>query len=118
MVHQLVSLSDDLVVNIASTLSPAAYAQLRGCCSPLWHLLTPVRLIQQRGADTSTITTLEAVGYSGLLACFAAYTAVKAQEAREASTRAVVGELSGAELKESESPYSRGGSEEKQKLCT
>ena len=61
MVHQLVSLSDDLVVSIASTLSPAAYAQLRGCCSPLWHLLTPVRLIQQRGADTSTITTLEAL---------------------------------------------------------
>ena len=29
-----------------------------------------------------TITTLELVGYSGLLSCFAAYTLVKAAEAR------------------------------------
>lgn len=58
--HTFLSLSDDLVVKIATALSPAAYARLRGSCGAMRQLLTPAHLIQERGAP-ETIKTLEAL---------------------------------------------------------
>ena len=58
--HTILSLSDDLVVKIATALSPAAYARLRGSCGAMLQLLTPAHLIQERGAP-ETIKTLEAL---------------------------------------------------------
>ena len=43
-----------------------------------------------------TITALEAVGYGGLLGCFAMYTCVKAREAREAREREGASAAAGA----------------------
>lgn len=58
--HTFLSLSDDLVVKIATALSPAAYARLRGSCGAMRQLLTTAHLIQERGAP-ETIKTLEAL---------------------------------------------------------
>ena len=58
--HTFLSLSDDLVVKIATALSPVAYARLRGSCGAMLQLLTPAHLIQERGAP-ETIKTLEAL---------------------------------------------------------
>ena len=56
----LLSLSDDMVVKIATALTPAAYARLRGSCGAMRQLLTPAHLIHERGAPEA-IKTLEAL---------------------------------------------------------